>query len=97
MAFASGSRDWGLRSFVLATFYASGGKYYVVGADACSICVSQQYIMSGPHYIPVHKRRVTGRTAMEYLSPDDVEAFCTAILDTGVGRRTLLTAEYPRA
>ena len=53
--------------------------------------------MSGPHYISVPKRRVIGHAATEYLSPDDVEEFCTAILDAGLGLGTLLTAEYPRA
>ena len=33
MVFVSGSSDWGSRSCVLATFYASGGKNYVVGAE----------------------------------------------------------------
>jgi len=53
--------------------------------------------MSGPHYISLPKRRVIGHEATEYLSPDDVEAFCTAILDAGLGLGTLLTVEYPRA
>ena len=33
MGFVSGSSDWGSRSCVLATSYASGGKYFVVGAE----------------------------------------------------------------
>ena len=53
--------------------------------------------MSGPHYISVPNCRVTGHTATEYLSPDDVGAFRTAILDAGLGLGTPLTAEYPRA
>ena len=52
--------------------------------------------MSGPHYISVPNRRVIGHAATEYLSPDDVEEFCTAILDAGLGLGTMLTAEYPR-
>ena len=31
--FVSGSSDWGSRSCVLATSYASGGKYFVVGTE----------------------------------------------------------------
>ena len=38
-----------------------------------------------------------GHAAPEYLSPDDVGEFRTAILDAGLGLGTLLTAEYPRA
>ena len=52
--------------------------------------------MSGPHYISVPNRRVTGRAATEYLSPDDVAAYRAAILDAGYCLGTLLTAEYPR-
>ena len=51
--------------------------------------------MSGPHYISVPKRRVIGHAATDYLSPDAVGEFRTAILDTGLGLGTLLTAEYP--
>ena len=53
--------------------------------------------MSGPHYISVPNRRVTGRAATEYLSPDDVAAYRAAILDAGYCLGTLLNAEYPRA
>ena len=60
-------------------------------------CLPQKFTMSGPHYISVPNRRVTGHAATEYLSPDDVGAFHTAILDAGLGLGTLLTAEYPRA
>ena len=53
--------------------------------------------MSGPHYISVSNRRVTGRAATEYLSPDNVADYRAAILDAGYRLGTLLTAEYPRA
>ena len=53
--------------------------------------------MSGPHYISLPNRRVAGHAPTEYLSPDDVAAFRTAILDAGYGLGTLLTAEYPKA
>ena len=53
--------------------------------------------MSGPHYISVPKRRMIGHAAVEYLSPDDIEEFCRAILDAGLGLGALLTVEYPRA
>ena len=33
VVFVLGSSNWGLRSCVLATLYASGGKYFVVGAE----------------------------------------------------------------
>ena len=52
--------------------------------------------MSGPHYISAPNRRATGHLS-EYLSPDDVGEFRTAILDAGLGLGTLLTAEYPRS
>ena len=52
--------------------------------------------MSGPHYISVSNRRAIGHAATEYLSPDDIGAIRTAILDTGLGLGTLLTAEYPQ-
>jgi len=52
--------------------------------------------MSGPHYFTVRRRRVIKHAATEYLSPVDVEEFCTDILDAGLRLASLLTA-YPRA
>ena len=63
----------------------------------CFNCLPQNFTMSGPHYNSVPKRRVIGHAATEFLSPDDVAEFFTAILDAGLGLGTLLTSEYPRA
>jgi hypothetical protein len=53
--------------------------------------------MSVTHYISVPNCRATGHAATEYLSPDVVGLFRTALLDDGLGLGTLLTAEYPQA
>jgi hypothetical protein len=77
-----------------------GGKYFDVGGGKATrtfLLFVIKITMSGPHYISVPSHRVTGHAATEYLSPDDVAAFRTAILDAGYGLGTLLTAEYPRA
>ena len=60
-----------------------------------SYCKSTIITMSGPHYISVPKRR--GHAAPEYLSPGDVAAFRTAILDAGLDLVASLAAEYPNA
>jgi hypothetical protein len=101
VGFVLGSSGWGSRSYVLATCYASGGKCVGVGAErhGALFCnrLPQRFTMSGPHYISASNRRATRHAATEYLSPDDVGSFRTAILDAGYRLGTLLTAEYPRA
>ena len=78
---------------MLATSYASGGKYFIVGKERedvlCAIIPAQIFTMS--------KRRVIEHAATKYLSPIDVEEFCTVVLEAGTRLASLLKVEYPSA
>ena len=43
------------------------------------------------------KRRVIEHAATKYMSPMDVEEFCTVVLEAGTRLASLLTVEYPSA
>ena len=43
------------------------------------------------------KRKVIKKTTKMNLSPDDIEEFCTEILDAGARLADLLVVEYPKA
>ena len=78
MVFLLGSSGCGKCSCVLATSYASGGKYDIVGEEQgyilCATILAQNFTMS--------KRRVIEHAAKKYLSPTlDVEEFCMVVLE----------------
>jgi hypothetical protein len=84
----------------------SGGKYCSYGcvrlgystlSPAGCVLQSQDFTMSGPHYISVSSRRAPRRAARGYLSPGDVAAFRAAILAAGYALQGLLSCEFPRA
>ena len=57
----------------------------------CIVCyygLAQNFTMS--------KRRLIEHVATKYLSPRDVEEFCTVVLEAGTRLASLLTFEYPR-
>ena len=78
---------------MLATSYASGGKYDIVGEEKgdmlCATIPAQNFTMS--------KHRVIEHAAMKYLSPMDVEEFRMVVLDAGTRLASLLTVDYPSA
>ena len=43
------------------------------------------------------KRKVVEHATTEYLPPDDIEEFCTEILDAGARLADLVVVEYPNA
>jgi len=77
---------------VLATSYASGGKYSIVGKENKMYCVLQ----FGTKFY--HEQTQGDRAhGDKYLSPTDVEEFRMVVLEAGTRLASLLTVEYPSA